>query len=444
MLPNISIDNERYSDIIDDARNMIVSLYPEWTDFNYHDPGITLLELFSWIKESQQYYADRIGDENRGKYLKLLGLCRRRKIPARAEVSLITGSDIDVLKGTKFYAGDTCFEAEERRYILSGDIVRLVSFESGKAVVTDRRQLDFGGKAKILPFGNKPESGKCFYIGFERPLPTDTVLRARIGVFEDYEVKRAPIEDWSAFYPLAEIVLEVGTTEGWREAEIISDETCSLLRSGSISFRVNNEMKSCPAGGYDGFYLRMRLARCEYDVPPVIESICFNSIAVRQRDTQSEVIDLPIDGGETLRTSTELSINGVSQLFAKTGSEYHLIDVVVKSIDEASNSAVFKADAGSIPENADGLRLINTTSMFANSNIAGFGTGLPFQVIDLNRDDAEYESFEIMTEDPETENRYYEWTRVSDFAASSPEDRHYVFDSSKGLVKFGDCNRTAY
>ncbi len=53
MLPNISLDNDRYKDIMDEARNLIVSLYPEWTDFNYHDPGITLLELFSWIRESQ-------------------------------------------------------------------------------------------------------------------------------------------------------------------------------------------------------------------------------------------------------------------------------------------------------------------------------------------------------------------------------------------------------
>ncbi|NMA13633.1 MAG: putative baseplate assembly protein, partial [Clostridia bacterium] len=75
------MDTEEYRDILDDARNMIVSLYPEWTDFNYHDPGITLIELFSWIKESQQYYIDQIGDENRKKFLKLTGIQPHPKVP---------------------------------------------------------------------------------------------------------------------------------------------------------------------------------------------------------------------------------------------------------------------------------------------------------------------------------------------------------------------------
>ena len=56
MLPDINLDNEYFDDILDNARNSIASIYPEWTDFNYHDPGMTMLEMFAWLKESQQYY----------------------------------------------------------------------------------------------------------------------------------------------------------------------------------------------------------------------------------------------------------------------------------------------------------------------------------------------------------------------------------------------------
>lgn len=46
MLPDISLDEESYDEILDEAMNMVISKYPRWTDFNEHDPGITMLELW--------------------------------------------------------------------------------------------------------------------------------------------------------------------------------------------------------------------------------------------------------------------------------------------------------------------------------------------------------------------------------------------------------------
>jgi hypothetical protein len=439
MLPNISLDIDRYSDIIDDARNMIVSLYPEWTDFNYHDPGITMLELFSWIKESQQYYIDQIGDENRKKYLKLLGLQRQTKLPARAEVELIAQQDIDVLEGTKFYAGETCFEAAERRYILKNDLSVCISYEGEQARIINRRQLDFGNKLKISPFGKEPTVGSCFYLGFEVGLPQNTALRALVDIFDDYEVRRVPITEPKAFYPLAEFILEVNTQKGWQAATLLADETHAFLCSGSINFSIDCDMELSRFEEIEGYYLRLRLTKCDYDVPPVIQAIRFNSIAVCQRDTQSEVIDFPLAGDGKYCAATELSINGVSQLFAKVDQGYHLVPMVIKSIDHKNNCAAFELDMSQIHEGADGLRLVNITGMFANSNILGFGTGLPFQELELNNENIEHGSFELMTEDTEVADRYLPWVKVSDFSASTPEDRHYVFDSAAGTVKFGNC-----
>jgi Baseplate J-like protein. len=439
MLPNISLDVDKYEDIIYDARNMIVSLYPEWTDFNYHDPGITILELFSWIKESQQYYMDQIGDENRKKYLKLLGLQRHTKLPARAEAEVITQQDIDVLKGTKFYAGEICFEAEERRYILKDDLCRCISYEGELARIINRRQLDFGNKLKILPFGREPRVDNCFYLGFDEALPKNTNLRALIDIYDDYEVRRMPITNPKSFYPLAEIILEVKTNRGWQEAALLSDETYALLCSGNINFSVDFDMEPCIIEGLEGYYLRLRLARCDYDVPPVVQAIRFNSIALRQRDTQSEVIDFPLSDDGKYYAATELSVSGVSQLFVKINQTYHLVPTVTKNIDYENNCAAFEIEMNPEHLGAEGLRLVNTTGMFANSNIAGFGTGLPFQELNLNHENIEYSSFEIMTEDTDVPDRYLPWIKVNDFSASTPEDRHYVLDSATGVVKFGDC-----
>ncbi|NLV16020.1 MAG: hypothetical protein GXY50_02250 [Syntrophomonadaceae bacterium] len=441
MLPNISLDTDRYKEILDGARNMIVSQYPEWTDFNYHDPGITMLEMFSWIKESQQYYIDQIGEENRKKFLKLLGVQPRAKVPARAEVQLIAGDDFDVLKGTKFYAGETCFEADERIYILKNDISRCVSFEEEEARIVNRWQLNLGGKLKILPFGREPQVNNCFYLGFDEALPKNIALRAQVDVFDDYKVKRTPIVDFQAFYPLAKMVVEVNTKKGWQPVTLISDESNGFLCSGSINIFIDLDMEPSMIEELEAYYLRLRLTRNDYDVPPVIQSISFNSIAVRQRDTQSEVMDLPLAGDGKYRAATELSISGMSQIYLKASSGYHLVPKVIKNIDYENNCAVFEIDVNLFYDEAEGVRLVNSTSSFANSSVAGYGTGLPLQEIDIHNKNIEYESFEIMTEDTEVADCYLSWVKVSDFSTSTPEDRHYVFDSAAGILKFGDCKK---
>lgn len=439
MLPNISLDTDRYKDILDGARNMIVSLYPDWTDFNYHDPGITLLELFSWIKESQQYYIDQIGDENRKKYLKLTGIQPHTKVPARVEVELIARQDLDVLKGTKFYAGETCFEAEERAYIPKNDISRCLSYEGEQVRIINQWQLNLGNKLRIYPFGSEPKAGSCFYLGFDEALPTNTVIRALVEIFDGYKVKRAPIYDSKAFYPLAELVVEVHTKKGWQAVKLISDETHAFLCSGRISISIDCNMEPCVIEGLRGYYIRLRLTRCDYDAPPVVQAIRFNSIALRQRDTQSEVIDFPLTSDGQYYAATELSITGVSQLYAKIDERYYLVPTVTKIIDYQNNCAVFEIDPNQAHNGADSHRLVNTTGAFANSNIAGYGTGLPFQELDLNDKNVEYDSFEIMTEDTEVADSYLSWVKVRDFSNSTPKDRHYIFDSATGVIKFGDC-----
>ena len=62
-LPNL--DDQKYTDIVEAAKRRIPVIFPEWTDMNEHDPGITLIELFAWLKEMQQYTLNRIPDRTR-------------------------------------------------------------------------------------------------------------------------------------------------------------------------------------------------------------------------------------------------------------------------------------------------------------------------------------------------------------------------------------------
>lgn len=69
-LPNL--DDRSYQDLLNEAQTLIPSLYPEWTNFNASDPGITLVELLAWLVEMVLYRVNDIPNDNKVGYLKLL------------------------------------------------------------------------------------------------------------------------------------------------------------------------------------------------------------------------------------------------------------------------------------------------------------------------------------------------------------------------------------
>lgn len=77
MIPTIRLDEENFQEIFETARKRIPLLYPEWTNFNENDSGIALLELFSWLKEVQEFHLNQVGLEHESVYLKLLGVSYR-------------------------------------------------------------------------------------------------------------------------------------------------------------------------------------------------------------------------------------------------------------------------------------------------------------------------------------------------------------------------------
>jgi hypothetical protein len=81
------LDNRNYADILQEALARIPVHNPDWTNFNDSDPGVTLLQLFSFMTESILYRANQIPERNRLKFLQLLGIPLR---PAAAAKGFIT------------------------------------------------------------------------------------------------------------------------------------------------------------------------------------------------------------------------------------------------------------------------------------------------------------------------------------------------------------------
>src|SRR3954463_16545226 len=69
-----SIDDRRYQDLLNETLARIPVHNPEWTNFSRSDPGVTLVELFSFLTENLLYRANLIPERNRRKFLSLLGV----------------------------------------------------------------------------------------------------------------------------------------------------------------------------------------------------------------------------------------------------------------------------------------------------------------------------------------------------------------------------------
>ncbi|MBN2627496.1 MAG: putative baseplate assembly protein [Spirochaetales bacterium] len=80
------MDDKTYRDILEEARSLIPHYTPEWTNHNPSDPGMTLVELFSWMTEMVLYRLNRVPQKT---YLALLDLMGLTLTPPQASRVLL-------------------------------------------------------------------------------------------------------------------------------------------------------------------------------------------------------------------------------------------------------------------------------------------------------------------------------------------------------------------
>ena len=66
------LDDRTFADLIAEARALIPSLTPAWTDHNPTDPGVVLVEMFAWLTEIVLYRLDRVPDRSYRTFVDLL------------------------------------------------------------------------------------------------------------------------------------------------------------------------------------------------------------------------------------------------------------------------------------------------------------------------------------------------------------------------------------
>lgn len=109
------LDDRTYDQFVAELRDRIPAYTPEWTNQQASDPGVTLLELFSFLGENLLYRFNQIPDATQ---LWLLRMLHVPPIPARPSGGLVTldqqspstGPPAHVDKGSIVRAGATPFE----------------------------------------------------------------------------------------------------------------------------------------------------------------------------------------------------------------------------------------------------------------------------------------------------------------------------------------------
>ncbi len=213
----------------------IHNYHPEWTDENYHDPGITMLELLAWLFDMQRYYLDRVTDKNYRRFFDLLGFKTPDSAMARTLLKLQPYETLYMPKGFSFKAGDVVFETERDVLIQNTDIKAIIREEDGHP--TSLVHV-LGNSVSVLPFGEVPKSGTTFYIGFTEPLIKNKAYElyfrlANATLYEGVGIEASKHQmKWS--YLKSDLQ--------WDDIEIVRDVTHGMIRSGHVRMKLSSEM----------------------------------------------------------------------------------------------------------------------------------------------------------------------------------------------------------
>jgi predicted phage baseplate assembly protein len=376
-LPVPNLDDRRFQDLVDEAKRLIPTYCPEWTNHNVSDPGVALIELFAWMTEMSVFRINQVPDAFYTHMLNLLGFEQFPAAAAQVDLTfwLSAAQANPVLIPANTPVGTSGDVGQLRVFSTSEDLVvrqpeiTAALTSTGDDTYTDAWE-DLSLKlAAVTCFASDPiRPGDCFYLGFRESIAGNAV---RLSV-------TANVEGIGVIPDDPPLVWEVWQGEGWIPITVPKrdrsgapgDTTGGLNRDGSILMLVPNAHEPLTLGAHRAYWIRARL--------------------------------LPTSPGQpAYRTSPQIRSAEAISIGGTVGAEH---------------------------------------SNLVADEILGASTGKADQVFALNnRPILPRRDHEIITVTTETGTQ--EWEEVDSFIRSGPDDRHYVLDSSTGEVRFGPLIR---
>lgn len=283
-LPAPNLDDRTFQDIVDEAKRLIPRYTKEWTNHNLSDPGVALIELFAWMSEMVLFRVNQVPDRLFVHFLNLVGIEPFPPSVARADVTFwlsaaqdftVTVPDGMQVTTGRDIAGERpiVFTTVSALDIRPPDLVAALSTDAKSERLTDvMDDLRYEGSSvtcfSTLDGSGNLVPGDALLLGFARSLAGVALRLSVAAVAQGIGVD--PLRP-----PLA---WEVWNGEAWIAADVFSDSTGGLNRSGEIVLMVPNEHELLTLGTVGAYWVRVRLTRPRpgqpaYQVSPTVDDL---------------------------------------------------------------------------------------------------------------------------------------------------------------------------
>lgn len=328
-LPVPTLDSRSWDELTNEAVALIPRYAPEWTDFNYSDPGITLAELYAWLSELLLFRADQVTPAVLRTFLRLVGV---RPEPAGVAATAVAFRSPSGAAPLTLPAGTRLSDAQNDVQFATADTVEVteawIELSPSEGTSRGRILVDAGGTVQdvtlqnvvgptFAPFGDAPAPGDSLELGFDvvpaapgtalslfvwtPSWTSDAATAAAIRGEAAALAADCPPPGATVWPNCEECLAAVKTTAGpahrsppafvhywartaweystgantWSAFPTARDETCALSLSGAV------ELVGQPdhaAGGDGRYWIRCRLTAGGYDCPPSLTAIAVNAI----------------------------------------------------------------------------------------------------------------------------------------------------------------------
>ena len=336
------IDDRTYADLVAEARTRIPRYTPEWTDLNESDPGIALVELFAWMTELLIYRLGKTPQLNYLKFLELIGFELTPARPAIVEITFpvqptYTLPYVIVPQGTQVATeqpdaqGPILFETDRALIALQAQLDAVQVFE--QPTFRDVSAQNNLHKAGFEAFGPRAAVDSALLLGFNSTLDFPEV-ELDLAFFTQTKGGAATLRCTGGMAPTfapATIVWEYWNGKSWLPMSLVEDQTAALTRDGHV------RIEAPPAGSMvrdtigtkvdvARFWIRGRLVRSGYQVPPRLLAVRSNTASA----TNAQTVELEILGGSNGRpdqvftTSGKPILAGTMELAVDQGEGFEL------------------------------------------------------------------------------------------------------------------------
>jgi predicted phage baseplate assembly protein len=462
-LPLPDLDTRLWADLTDEARALIPRYAPTWTDFNIHDPGISIIELLAWQVEQDVYWLNRVPPAHRRAFLELVGVSPLPPQAATALLALAPSAPVDVPASAEFTATaagqSVLFSTTAALHAIPARLVAIWTQSAATARPIDAsRSLREG---RVFPaFGDDPQIGAALYLGFDAPLPVGQPVRIGVAFAggRSDATERQRIANEAAAQAAACVRLvpakPCGPTSspvdpptpptlqhhsvriGWAfrnaagawqtldpAAGQVADDTRALTLDGTVVVRLPSNPGTWDAGSGPLFYLRATLDGGDYDAPPLLNALIVNAVPAVQAVRPSSTFTISagvIAGGPLPIEPGLLALN-------MTLDANSTITALSTTLDPATPRFLVRFYR---PATA-----LATGSLILDLVTIGISDGTPNESFALPRSAVAGDSLALYSYEDAT---LQPWRIRADFGASGGKDHDATCDPTAATIGFGN------